>query len=423
MPLSQSKATFTWLTLAVCAWAGALALGISLYSTTPPKAGFDLELLLEAGRRVAAGVSPYDPAMLGGAVPTAVDLFYSYPPPVAQYLALFAGVPSTLMLLAWVVVAVAGLVGVAVALSRWDRPDAIDEDRAPRRILLGVVLPVFAVAPAVLPFTIAFLFGNLDALFPLLYGLMLLAVLAPTLGWRFGGGVGLAIATIAKIHPGSMGLWFLVRGLRERRSSVGAPMGLVVVAATVVVGLVVLAVSIAVGGLTPWTDYVTVARSASAANVVLVANVGPAAQVARLVGGGEDLARLLQVGVLVAAIVGTALVAWITDDPIESFAWSAVASLVGLPITWIHYPVVLLPVAMAAWFRSDPSARPRLALLLGGALVVALVSVGLPVLIWGSVALALVAIRRSVPAPALARPLPALEPSRISRFPTHGTRR
>ena len=68
----------------VVGWVGLLWLGATLYAATPPKAGFDLELLLRAGRDVAAGRSPYDPALVAGSAPVAESLFYSYPPVVAQ---------------------------------------------------------------------------------------------------------------------------------------------------------------------------------------------------------------------------------------------------------------------------------------------------------------------------------------------------
>src|SRR5213593_1676384 len=72
----------------IAGWAGVIALGTRLYDSIPPRAGFDLEVLLAAGRRVAQGLSPYEPAMLAGRVPSAEDLFYSYPPPAAQYFSL-----------------------------------------------------------------------------------------------------------------------------------------------------------------------------------------------------------------------------------------------------------------------------------------------------------------------------------------------
>ncbi|HEV7810299.1 MAG TPA: hypothetical protein VGO64_06855, partial [Candidatus Limnocylindrales bacterium] len=63
----------------VVAWLGLIWIGVTLYSTTPPRAGFDLELLVAAGRDVAAGRSPYDPALVAGSAPVAESLFYSYP--------------------------------------------------------------------------------------------------------------------------------------------------------------------------------------------------------------------------------------------------------------------------------------------------------------------------------------------------------
>ena len=106
-----------WLVAGVAGWAGVAALGVQLYSSVPRRAGFDLELLLGAGRRVSAGVTPYDAGMLAGRAPSAVDLFYSYPPPVAQYLSLFAAIPSPVMLVAWGVAAALGLLAVAVLLA------------------------------------------------------------------------------------------------------------------------------------------------------------------------------------------------------------------------------------------------------------------------------------------------------------------
>ena len=80
--------------------------------------------------------------------------------------------------------------------------------------MLGVTA---AVAPLILPLAVGLLFGNYDVLFPLLYGAMLLAVVAPTRASTLAGGAALVVASL-KIHPASMGLWFLVRAVRERRT-------------------------------------------------------------------------------------------------------------------------------------------------------------------------------------------------------------
>ena len=47
----------------VVGWAGLLWLGVTMFTATPRTAGFDLELVLEAGRAVAVASRPYDPAM------------------------------------------------------------------------------------------------------------------------------------------------------------------------------------------------------------------------------------------------------------------------------------------------------------------------------------------------------------------------
>jgi hypothetical protein len=61
--MTRSVATDTRTLLAaavvgVIGWLGVIALGIQLASGSPPALGFDLELLLAAGRAGAAGRSP-----------------------------------------------------------------------------------------------------------------------------------------------------------------------------------------------------------------------------------------------------------------------------------------------------------------------------------------------------------------------------
>src|SRR4051812_8070703 len=114
MRRSFTPVALAWVVLGLIGWTALIALAWRMFATRPPTAGFDLELLLEAGRRIAAGQSPYDPALIGGAVVQAESLFYSYPPPVAQLMRLLAGVPSGLVLLGWGAGATAATVAVAV---------------------------------------------------------------------------------------------------------------------------------------------------------------------------------------------------------------------------------------------------------------------------------------------------------------------
>jgi hypothetical protein len=391
--MTRSVATDTRTLLAaavvgVIGWLGVVALGMQLAGGSPPALGFDLELLLEAGRAVAAGRSPYAVDLVGGAPPTATDLFYSYPPPVAQVMALVAGVPSSVMIVLWAVGAVAGLLFVADALRRRLAPDRS------RPVVLGLVV---AVAPLTLPFTVGLLFGNFDVYFPLLYGLMLLAVLDPA-ARAAAGGIALVVASL-KVHPASMGLWFLVRWLTHR-----APGTAVALGSAVVAGLAILVVSVLLGGIGLWADYVEVVRSGTGAVIVDPRNAGPAALIASVIGADDATARVIHIGVAVVALAVTVWAGWRRADAVESFGWATAASLATLPVTWYHYPSALLPVGIAAWLRVGSAERRRVTACLVAAEIVAAVALVVLPLLWVAIGLVILAARWSRPG---ASPAPA----------------
>jgi Glycosyltransferase family 87 len=354
--------------LGVVGWVGLVWLGATMWSASPRTAGFDLELVLQAGRDVAAGRSPYDPTMVAGAAPGATDLFYSYPPPVAQFASLFAGIPSGVMFAGLWVASVAGLAGVALLVARRFGPGL-----RPSSVAFAAV----AIAPLFLPFSVALLFGNLDSLFPLAYGLVLVAAVAST-GERaslVAGGGALALATAVKVSPGLLGGWFVGRAARDRGREAGR-VALGVIAVALAVGLTVLAISIALAGLELWRDYVPVAGAASQAQLLDPRNVGPAAQIALAVGGDEALVRTLQIPIAIAAVVAALASGALVRDRLLGLAIAAVASLVILPVTWYHYPVALIPFGIAAVARASggPSAN-RTAALVGAAVVIASLSI------------------------------------------------
>ena len=386
-PLANPRfRTLLWVLLGFGGWGGLVAIGVRLVASTPPRAGFDLELLLEAGRRVAAGQSPYAPIPIVGGAVQAESLFYSYPPPVAQTMSFFAGVPSWAMLLVWGLAATLGMVLVIRLLERRVRSGA------------SIVLPLVALVPYVFPFAVAVLFGNLDAWFPVLYGLILLGALrGGRRGWA-GAGIVLALVTLSKLHPVSLGAWFLVRGWRDRRDGRRAGPWLtgpwLTLAVSVVVGLALVIVSVVGWGIGPWRDYLAVVRAASGAALIDPRNIGPASQLAGILGLGEQAARLLQVPVTLGAFGLTAWAAWTRRDPVESLAWATVASLVTLPVTWFHYPVALIPFAAVALAQADRAVSPtRVRVLLAAAVVVAALTIAAPVLLWVAVALVLAAVR------------------------------
>lgn len=384
----QGPIRWLWLGLALIGWGGTIWLGAALYATKPPSAGFDLELLLEAGRGVAAGLSPYDPALVAGTAPAAPSLFYSYPPPVAVATPLVAGAPSALVLVLWGVAAILGLLVVSDGLRRRLAPDLAREQ---------VLLPVVAIAPFVFPFTIGLVFGNADVFFPLLYGAMLLGALAETRRGAIGAGVALALAAL-KLHPASLGLWFLGRGVRER-SAGRAPVSWIAVAAAIVMGLVLIGGSLLAMGVGPWSDYLAVVRTGSGADIVDPRNAGPAAVLASFAGGDAAMARMLQVPITLAALAITFVAALRDEDVVESFTVASIASIVTLPVTWYHYPAALMPVAIAALLRArDARLRPTVALV-AAAVVVGTVSVVWLPSMWAAVALLVGAVHASRPAP------------------------
>jgi hypothetical protein len=100
------------------------------------------------------------------------------------------------------------------------------------------------------------------------------------------------------------------------------------------------------------------------------------------------------------ALVVTAWAAWRRPDPVESFAWATISSLVTLPVTWYHYPSALIPVALAAGLRArGTSVRPVRGLLVAAGVLAAVAIAALP-LIYVAMGLVIAAARRSAAAPA-----------------------
>jgi hypothetical protein len=371
----------------VLGWVGLIWLGVQLYGTNPSTAAFDLELLLQAGRAVAAGQSPYDPRMLAGAAPVAERLFYSYPPIVAQVMAVFATVPSAPMFVAWTGTAVAAF-GLVVARLAARFASEI------RPLTAAVVAMAFV--PLMFPFAVGLLFGNLDVFFPSAYGLVVLGVAgASSRRDEVVAGSAASAAVIGKLQPASIGLWLVARA--PSAASVRTAL-----AAAVIVGIAVVGLSIAIGGFQPWLDYLTVVRAGSGADLVDPRNAGPAAQIALLLGGGssgEALARTLQIPVSIGALLLAVVAAVRVREPVESLAWAVVSSFVLLPVTWYHYPAALIPFAVVAVLRSadDRQAGGRVRRLVLAAGVVGAFAIAWIPLLYVAVGLVLVAIHLSAP--------------------------
>jgi hypothetical protein len=389
------------LTAGLFGWLAFAGLATQMYRTTPPRAGFDLELLIAGGRSVAAGISPYDPAMLAGRSVEIASLFYSYPPIVAQVFSLFAFLPSVaIFALAIAIASVAAvLVGRAVAA-------AFGSEAVGR----ATVLPLAALLPFWFPYTVGILFGNVDIFFPALYGLVLLSVARPATAfgserWVVGGGLALGLASIVKLHPAVLGLWLLARGIvewrrREDLRRVGPltlPRSWRIAAVATVAVAAVLGLSLAIGGLQPWLDYVTVLRAGASVDLLDDRNIGPAVQVVTLLGLGPGAVGPVQVVVLATALVVTVVAALRVEDSLESLAWAAAASFIVLPVTWFHHFAALVPFGIAALARASaaaPEVRRRLWILLAVSFAIVMIGFAQPPT-WLLVPVILVAARWS----------------------------
>lgn len=420
-PARRMFARFVCVVVAALGWVNIAILGKSLLAKSPPEAGFDLQLLLDAGRRVSLGGSPYDPNAVAGGL-QARDLFYSYPPLVAQVLAPFSTLPTWLILTVWCIGATAGLAAVASLLARSPvgQPAVVQS-----ALSLDVALLTLAAAPFFFPFVVAVLFGNMDVWFPLLFGAVALTLATgratPSGAASAGSGAALAIASAVKLHPGTLVVWLAL----GRPVTPGARRARVTVIVTAVaIGAAILALSLLVGGLGPWRQYVDYLRIGGNAVFASRVNIGPASQLA-ILAGNPGLANSLALVFAVTAIAATVVAARVVHDPLESFAWAVVASLVVLPVTWYHYPVALMPVALAAWTRSRGThLGRRVTALLVAAYLVADVAIVLPVTLWLAVVLLFAAVRwsRARSGPNLATPAetasnPEAETSALAAVP------
>ena len=365
-----------WVLVGVIGWAGIAWIGWALWQATPRQAGFDLTLLLEAARRVTAGQSPYNPAMLAGASPDATALFYSYPPPVAQAMTLLAWLPDGTVLVLWALGATLGL-----GLAAWRLALATGRIATARADAVKAV----AVAALLLPFAVAVLFGNLDAWYGLAFGAFVLAVAAPgaSRGRCVAGGIALGIVSAAKLHPALLLVWLLARALVDRHGPARQ-----VLAAALATGLVIVAASVLVGGVGPWQDYVAVVGAGTGAAVVDPRNLGPVSLLGQVVSLDGTGVRAAQAVVALVALVVTVLAAVRVRDPLASVAVAITACLVVLPVTWYHYPVALIPVGVAlVAFR--PASRARVAL----AGVLASLAIAFTPLLWLAVGVLLAAAK------------------------------
>ena len=274
-----------------------------------------------------------------------------------------------------------------------------------------VVIASLALLPFWFPSSLAMLFGNLDMIFPALFGaILLIAVARPTRGRVIVAGIALALATVTKLHPAVLGIWLLARAVPR-------------------VALWT------VGGRGPgsaadegWRPAIHARRRRGrcdrARHPRMQSPRRRSAAVARLRDRGSSeppstcwiratwaprprlrwrwaiasRAPAAPAAVIGVAIIVTVLAALFVEDPLESLLWATVASLVVLPVTWYHHFAVLIPFGVVCVSRvsgrADAERRRLVIAMFAGTMVLAAL-VFATVATWVLVPVAVVLVRLS----------------------------
>ena len=262
-------------------------LGQFYYWTSQPQWAYDFTFYWTAAGHLLHGEPIYTAQQLAGPFVPQAQQGFLYPPALAAFLAPFAAFLPTDPRLAnwiWLVAGVTILIASVLALT-WS------EDLGERYPLLRgqgrwwLVAGAFAFPPVIDELVV----GNVNLI---LLGLLTAAWLGIRRADARGGdlaGVAVGVATVVKVFPGLLVLWFLVtrRGLAA--------------AWAVVAVVVVAAVSLPITGLEPWRDYPTVLANLSSTPNAVDA-LAPTNWLTPFL--GFTLARIL------VTAIGVALVVW-----------------------------------------------------------------------------------------------------------------
>lgn len=306
--------------------------------------GYDFSAYWAAGASVLNGASPYQVHQLAGPYAPQEQFLYLYPPPLAALVApLSALFPNDYRAAAWLWTGLGAVVLTLSVLALW-RSERLGE-RFP--VLAGrgrwlLVAAAFAFPPVVGELVL----GNVHLV---LLGLLTLAWLGIRRGDARGdwiAGLAVGVATIIKVFPVVLLLWFLLT--RRYRAAAG-----------VLVGAAVLAlVTLPVTGIEPWLQYPTVLANLSAPADTRD-TLAPTVWLSEAV--GFTVARV------VVTVVGLAILAWAAlraspapqptrpgyaaigiesaapgPDTARSFAIAVTVSILIAPALYHHYLALLV---------------------------------------------------------------------------------
>jgi len=334
----------------------AVARVLQLLGVEPERVAYDFRWYWVAAGNLLNGQSIYSPAQLAGPYAPQGQLGFLYPPPLAALAIPFRLVSPNDDVLGWAIWAwLAALVGglSVVALARERRLAVRFPVLAGSRGIALLLLFAFAL-PEVLDELIN---GNVHLFLLGLFTLAWLGISASlartapdaltgiTGGDRFGrsplagrmsaangqrvAGLAIGVATVIKLFPAIVLLWFLLTGRRTA-------------ALWTVIGAAALSIAtLPITGIQPWLDFPTVLANMSAP-IDPAASFAPTAWLAPVI--GFTLARVLVTG------VGVAIVAWSArrQPAALSYAVAVLVSVLITPALWSHYlSMILLPLGLA----------------------------------------------------------------------------
>lgn len=282
--------------------------------------GYDLSAYWQAGNRVLDGGSVYLPFQLAGTYSPQQQFLYLYPPFLATVVAPLAALIGDYRAANWLWAGI-GSVLLVVTVVRVARREGI----ARGGDLVLLVGAAFAYAPVVSELNI----GNVHLLVLGLLGGAWLGAARGTPRGEIAAGILVGVATLIKVFPGLIVLWFLLTG-RVRA------------AAAAFVTMVVLAIAtLPVVGVGSWLDYPTV-----------LANLGPPTELTDVLAPTVWLSAVMPALVAQALVTGfgLAVVAWTARyrSAPASFAVAVVVSVLIAPALFPHYlAILILPMVLA----------------------------------------------------------------------------
>jgi hypothetical protein len=307
--------------------------------------GYDFSAYWAAADRLLRATGIYTPAQLAGPYAPQVQYLYLYPPPLAAAVTPLAALfPTDYHGAAWVWTGIgaAVLLGAVLALARSERLAEHLPMLVGRRVWL-LVAAAFVFPPVVGELVI----GNVHLV---LLGLLTVAWLGVRQGTPRGelaAGIAVGVATVIKVFPGVLLVWFLLT--RRYRAAAGVLIGAAAFAL----------LALPITGIDPWTHFPTVLANLSAPSDT-TDTLAPTVWLADWIGFTPARVVVTLAGLAILAFSALASTAGAREDDAarsvgyrhspttRSFAIAVTVAVLIAPALYHHYLALLvLPMLLA----------------------------------------------------------------------------